>query len=38
MRTAFWLAGATVLALAGPAMAADSIKIGFVSTFSARPR
>src|SRR5271163_3532988 len=34
MRTAFWLAGATVLALATPAMAADSIKIGFVSTFS----
>jgi branched-chain amino acid transport system substrate-binding protein len=34
MRTAFWLAGATVLALAGPAVAADSIKIGFVSTFS----
>src|ERR1035437_4891464 len=34
MRTAFWLAGATVLALANPAMAADSIKMGFVSTFS----
>jgi branched-chain amino acid transport system substrate-binding protein len=34
MRTAFWLAGATVLALANPATAADSIKIGFVSTFS----
>src|SRR5271167_4527989 len=34
MRTAFWLAGATVLALAQPASAADSIKIGFVSTFS----
>jgi len=34
MRTAFWLAGATVLALASPAKAADSIKIGFVSTFS----
>jgi branched-chain amino acid transport system substrate-binding protein len=34
MRTAFWLAGATVLALATPAVAADSIKIGFVSTFS----
>jgi branched-chain amino acid transport system substrate-binding protein len=28
------LAGATVLALAAPATAADSIKIGFVSTFS----
>src|SRR5579863_8600969 len=34
MKTVFWLAGATVLALAAPAMAADSIKIGFVSTFS----
>src|ERR1700682_3939118 len=34
MRPAFWLAGATVLALANPALAADSIKIGFVSTFS----
>jgi branched-chain amino acid transport system substrate-binding protein len=34
MKTAFWLAGATVLALANPAMAGDTIKIGFVSTFS----
>ena len=34
MKTSFWLAGATVLALASPAMAGDSIKIGFVSTFS----
>src|SRR5256886_13532535 len=34
MRTAFWLAGATALALAGPAYAGDSVKIGFVSTFS----
>ena len=34
MRTAFWLAGATVLALANPAVAGDTIKIGFVSTFS----
>src|SRR5690349_10690896 len=34
MKTAFWLAGATVFALAQPALAADSIKIGFVSTFS----
>jgi branched-chain amino acid transport system substrate-binding protein len=34
MKTAFWLAGATALALAAPATAADSIKIGFVSTFS----
>jgi branched-chain amino acid transport system substrate-binding protein len=34
MRTAFWLAGATALALANPALAGDTIKIGFVSTFS----
>src|SRR2546430_2796200 len=34
MRTAFWLAGATALALAGPAYPGDTIKIGFVSTFS----
>jgi branched-chain amino acid transport system substrate-binding protein len=34
MKTAFWLAGATVLALASPAVAGDIIKIGFVSTFS----
>jgi branched-chain amino acid transport system substrate-binding protein len=34
MKTAFWLAGAAVLALATPVSAADSIKIGFVSTFS----
>src|SRR3981081_790053 len=34
MRTSFWLAGATVLAIAHPALAADSVKIGFVSTFS----
>jgi len=34
MKKPFWLAGATVLALAQPALAADSIKIGFVSTFS----
>jgi branched-chain amino acid transport system substrate-binding protein len=34
MRTAFWLAGATALALTYPAAAADTIKIGFVSTFS----
>src|SRR6202011_922907 len=34
MGTAFWLAGATVLALANPANAADTVKIGFVSTFS----
>jgi branched-chain amino acid transport system substrate-binding protein len=34
MRTAFWLAGATALALAHPAAAADTIKVGFVSTFS----
>jgi branched-chain amino acid transport system substrate-binding protein len=34
MRTAFWLAGAAALALAQPAFAADSIKIGFVTTLS----
>src|SRR5690349_23581752 len=34
MKKAFWLAGAAVLALAQPASAGDSIKIGFVSTFS----
>src|ERR1700720_3781146 len=34
MRTAFWLAGATVLALANPAKATDTIKIGYFPTFS----
>jgi branched-chain amino acid transport system substrate-binding protein len=34
MKTGFWLAAAVALALANPAQAADSIKIGFVSTFS----
>jgi branched-chain amino acid transport system substrate-binding protein len=34
MRAAFWLAGAMSLALANSATAADTIKIGFVSTFS----
>src|SRR6201990_2930288 len=34
MKTGFWLATATARALAGPASAGDSIKIGFVSTFS----
>src|SRR6266700_1432813 len=34
MKTAFWLAGVTALALAQPATAGDTIKIGFVSTFS----
>ena len=34
MKMAFWLAGATALALANPAAAGDTIKIGFVSTFS----
>lgn len=34
MRTAFWLAGAAALVLASPAIAGDTIKIGFVSTFS----
>ena len=34
MKTAFWLAGATALALVSPALAGDTIKIGYVSTFS----
>jgi branched-chain amino acid transport system substrate-binding protein len=34
MKKAFWLTGATVMALAQPASAGDTIKIGFVSTFS----
>lgn len=34
MKTAFWLAGAAALALASPAFAGETIKIGFVSTFS----
>lgn len=34
MRMAFWLAGAAALVLASPAVAGDTIKIGFVSTFS----
>jgi len=34
MKTAFWLAGAAALVLASPAIAGDTIKIGFVSTFS----
>src|ERR1700730_16088815 len=34
MRTAFWLAAAAALALAGAAEAGDTIKIGLVSTFS----
>jgi branched-chain amino acid transport system substrate-binding protein len=34
MNKAFWLAGAMALALASPASAGDTIKIGFVSTFS----
>lgn len=34
MRMAFWLAGAAALVLANPAVAGDTIKIGFVSTFS----
>ena len=34
-KTAFWAAGVAALALATqPALAADTIKIGFVSTFS----
>jgi branched-chain amino acid transport system substrate-binding protein len=34
MKRALWLACATALSLASPAMAGDTIKIGFVSTFS----
>src|SRR3974390_3668850 len=34
MKFAFWLAGAAVLAVASPALAGDTIKIGFVATFS----
>jgi branched-chain amino acid transport system substrate-binding protein len=34
MKKTFWLAGAMALALASPALAGDTIKIGFVSTFS----
>src|SRR3974390_3285634 len=34
MKFAFWLAGAASLMLASPAFAGDTIKIGFVSTFS----
>jgi branched-chain amino acid transport system substrate-binding protein len=34
MKKAFWLAGAMAFGLAGPALAGDTIKIGFVSTFS----
>jgi branched-chain amino acid transport system substrate-binding protein len=34
MKTSFWLAGAAALMLANAAHAGDTIKIGFVSTFS----
>jgi branched-chain amino acid transport system substrate-binding protein len=34
MKKSFWLAGAMAFALASPASAGDTIKIGFVSTFS----
>jgi branched-chain amino acid transport system substrate-binding protein len=34
MRTGFWLAGASALMLAAPATAGETVKIGFVSTFS----
>src|SRR6195952_3166757 len=37
MKTAFWVAGAAILALAQPAAAADTIKIGFVSTVRGPP-
>jgi branched-chain amino acid transport system substrate-binding protein len=34
MKAAFWLAGALVLSLSSPTWAGDTIKIGFVDTFS----
>ncbi len=34
MKTKFWLASAALFALSSPASAGDTIKIGFVSTFS----
>jgi branched-chain amino acid transport system substrate-binding protein len=34
MKSAFWLAGAAALVLTSPAIAGETIKIGFVSTFS----
>ncbi len=34
MKKAFWLAGAMAFVLASPALAGDTVKIGFVSTFS----
>ena len=34
MKTAYLLASAVALALSSPALAGDTIKIGFVSTFS----
>ncbi|SHN72368.1 ABC transporter substrate-binding protein [Bradyrhizobium erythrophlei] len=34
MRTAVWLVGMLIIAVAGPATAADTIRIGFVNTFS----
>src|ERR1700753_3646604 len=34
MKTALWLAGVAALAISSPAVAGDTIKIGFVSTFS----
>src|ERR1700726_5015361 len=34
MKRAFWLAGAMAFVLASPALAGDTVKIGFVSTFS----
>src|ERR1700760_1979919 len=37
MRTAYLLAGAAMLALSSPALAGDTIKIGFVSPFSGPP-
>ena len=34
MKTSFWLAGAAALLFSSTAFAGDTIKIGFVSTFS----
>src|ERR1700686_156382 len=34
VKKAFWLAGAMALVLASPALAGDTVKVGFVSTFT----
>jgi len=36
MRTAVWLVGMLIIAVAGPATAADTFRIGFVNSFSGR--